>query len=142
MNDFINKWLFDPTIGKIVTALLGIIIVVTIVRILQRTVSSRITQTETRYRTRKYISLFGYVLGIIVLATVFSDKLGGFTVALGVTGAGILVSWPLTRRRHTGHNRQYIGLLAFVHMIHRDGPSESPHRGDFDGAFPVKKQPR
>lgn len=53
-------------------------------------------------------------------------------------GAGTLVSWPLTRRRHTGRNRQYIGLLAFVHLIHRDKPTESPHRGELDAASAVK----
>ena len=89
MTDSVKNWLFDPTIGKIVTAIIGILIVVGIVRFLQKTVTVRIKDTDTRYRVRKFVSFIGYILGIILLATVFSDRLGGLTVALGVAGAGI-----------------------------------------------------
>jgi small-conductance mechanosensitive channel len=89
MTDPIENWLFDPTVGKIVTAIVGILIVVGVVRFLQKTVTVRIKDTDTRYRVRKFVSFIGYILGIILLATVFSDRLGGLTVALGVAGAGI-----------------------------------------------------
>jgi small-conductance mechanosensitive channel len=89
MTDSVEKWLFDPTVGKIVTAIVGILIVVGIVRFLQKTVAVRIKDTDTRYRVRKFVSFIGYILGIVVLVTIFSDKLGGLTVALGVAGAGI-----------------------------------------------------
>jgi small-conductance mechanosensitive channel len=65
------------------------LIVVGIVRFLQRSVVQRIKETDSRYRVRKFVSFLGYILGIIVIITVFSDKLGGLTVALGVAGAGI-----------------------------------------------------
>lgn len=89
MKEFIDQWLFDPTIGKLVTAIIGILIVVAIVRFLQHSVVQRIKEPDSRYRVRKFVTFLGYVLGIIVLITVFSDKLGGLTVALGVAGAGI-----------------------------------------------------
>ena len=89
MTDSVEKWLFDPTVGKIVTAIIAILIVVGIVRFLQKMITVRIKDTDTRYRVRKFVSFIGYILGIVVLVTVFSDKLGGLTVALGVAGAGI-----------------------------------------------------
>lgn len=89
MTDSVEKWLFDPTVGKIVTAIIGILIVVGIVRFLQKTITVRIKDTDTRYRVRKFVSFIGYILGVVVLVTIFSDKLGGLTVALGVAGAGI-----------------------------------------------------
>jgi small-conductance mechanosensitive channel len=89
MTDSVEKWLFDPTVGKIVTAIVGILIVVGIVRFLQKTVTVRIKDTDTRYRVRKFVAFIGYIMGIVLLITVFSDKLGGLTVALGVAGAGI-----------------------------------------------------
>ena len=89
MTNSVEKWLFDPMIGKIVTAIVGILIVVGIVRFLQKTITVRIMDTDTRYRVRKFASFIGYILGIVVLVTIFSDKLGGLTVALGVAGAGI-----------------------------------------------------
>lgn len=89
MKEFTDKWIYDPMIGNIVAATIGILIVVTIVRLLQRTVSARLKDTDSRYRVRKFISFAGYILGIIVLVTAFSDKLSGLTVAFGVAGAGI-----------------------------------------------------
>ncbi|HEX9972094.1 MAG TPA: mechanosensitive ion channel family protein, partial [bacterium] len=89
MTESMQTLLFDPTVGKIVTAIIGILIVVGIIRFLQKTVTVRIKDTDTRYRVRKFVSFIGYILGIILLATVFSDRLGGLTVALGVAGAGI-----------------------------------------------------
>ena len=89
MNDFVNKWLLDPTVGKLVAAALAIIILIVLIKFFQKTLSKRIKDTDTRYRVRKSISFFGYLIAIFVLTIVFSDKLGGLTVALGVAGAGI-----------------------------------------------------
>ena len=89
MQEIVDKWIFDPTLGKIVSAIIGLIIVVTLVRLLQRTVSTQVKDKDSRYRIRKFISFLGYIIGVIVLATIFSDKLGNITVALGVAGAGI-----------------------------------------------------
>ena len=89
MNDFVNKWLFDPTVGKLVAAVLAIIILIALIKFFQKTLSKRIKDTDTRYRVRKSISFFGYLIAIFILTIVFSDKLGGLTVALGVAGAGI-----------------------------------------------------
>jgi small-conductance mechanosensitive channel len=89
MKEFVDRWLFDPNVGKIVTVIIGILIVVGIVRFLQRSVVQRIKESDSRYRVRKFVSFVGYILGTIVIITVFSDKLGGLTVALGVAGAGI-----------------------------------------------------
>jgi small-conductance mechanosensitive channel len=85
----LEKWLYDPTIGKLVTVLVGIVLVIIIVRFIQKILSKHIKDTNTRYRIRKFITFSGYILGFLVIITVFSDKLGGFTVALGVAGAGI-----------------------------------------------------
>jgi len=89
MEDFINKYLFDPTIGSLISAALGIIAVIVVVRILQRVLSKYIQDSSTRYRARKAATFFGYLLAFLVIATVYSDRLGGFTVAFGVAGAGI-----------------------------------------------------
>ncbi len=89
MEEALKRWLFDPTVGKLVAALVGIIIVYTIVRVLQKSISQRIADPGNRYRARKLVSFLGYVTGIMVLVTVFSDRLGGLTVTFGIAGAGI-----------------------------------------------------
>ena len=89
MEEFVNKWLLDPTIGKMVTAVVAIIIVISIVRLLQKLIVKKVKDVDTRYRFRKSISFFGYLLAVFALTIIFSDKLGGLTVAFGVAGAGI-----------------------------------------------------
>lgn len=92
MKDIIDRWLFNPVMGRLIAALLGIVIVIAVVRLLRRALSRRIKDTDTRYRARKFVSFGGYLLALVILTVVFSDKLGNLTVALGVAGAGIAFS--------------------------------------------------
>lgn len=89
MENFVEKWLFDPTVGKFVAAAIGVLIVMVISRIAKRSLSGVIKDTETRYRTRKFITLLSYLLIVFVIANVYSNRLGNLTVAFGVAGAGI-----------------------------------------------------
>ncbi|MEQ1948939.1 MAG: mechanosensitive ion channel domain-containing protein [Bryobacteraceae bacterium] len=89
MSDFVNTWLYNPGVGKLVSVVVGISIVFALVRFIQRSLSRYIEDVDTRYRARKFVSYLGYVAALVVTTTVFSDKLGGFTVAFGVAGAGI-----------------------------------------------------
>ena len=89
MEEFIRHWLLDPTVGKFVAAFIGILIIVTLVRFLKRYLFRYIKDSANRYRARKFVTFFGYSIGVIVIAAIFSDKLRGLTVALGIAGAGI-----------------------------------------------------
>lgn len=89
MDDSLKQWLFDPTVGRLIAALVGVLVVVVLVRFAQRALGRYVKDTDVRYRSRKFAAFVGYALGIFVVATVFSDRLGGLTVALGVAGAGI-----------------------------------------------------
>jgi len=85
----VRRWLLDPVIGKLVAAAVTVAVVFAVVRLLQRSLSRNIEDVDTRYRARKFVGFLGYVAAIAVIATMFSDRLGGFTVAFGVAGAGI-----------------------------------------------------
>lgn len=89
MQDFLQTWLYDPTVGKAIGTLLVVIIVVMMVRTTQRLLGRYIENSERRYRVRKLVTFGGYILAAFLLSLVFSDKLGGLTVFLGVAGAGI-----------------------------------------------------
>ena len=89
MEDPLMRWLFDPTTGKVVSTVLGIIVIHFFIRFLQRSLGRYVKDSDTRYRTRKLVSFVGYILAIIYITVVFSDRLGGLTVAFGVAGAGI-----------------------------------------------------
>jgi len=85
----LRQWLYDPTIGRLVAMTAGLLVIVVLIRTAQRTLASRIKDGDTRYRVRKALSFAGYVLAFVYLAALFSDRLGGLTVAFGVAGAGI-----------------------------------------------------
>lgn len=89
MEEQVKSWLFDPLVGKLVAALLVIATVYALSRLAQRSISRHVADGAARYRVRKGVSLLGYLVSIGVVATVFSDRLGGLTVAFGVAGAGI-----------------------------------------------------
>jgi Na+/H+ antiporter NhaD/arsenite permease-like protein len=89
MEEFVQQWLFDPVIGKVISAVVGLLLIYVIARFLQRALATRIKDPDARYRTRKAIAFAGYVVGIMLVAAVLSDQLGSLTVAFGVAGAGV-----------------------------------------------------
>lgn len=89
MNDLGVEWLSDPFVGKFVAIIFIAIIVIWFVRTAQNALSRHIDDKGRRYRLRKLITFFSYVVAIFALSIVFSDKLSGLTVFLGIAGAGI-----------------------------------------------------
>lgn len=89
MEEVIKDWLFDPVVGKLIAAALVVLVVFTIVRYSQRVLGRYVEDAQRRYRLRKLVTFFGYVLAIFLLSIVYSDKLSGLTVLLGILGAGV-----------------------------------------------------
>ncbi len=85
----LKEWLFDANVGRLAATIVGLAVIVVLVRAAQRALVGRIEDTDTRYRVRKAVGFSGYVFAFLFLAALFSDKLGGLTVAFGVAGAGI-----------------------------------------------------
>ncbi len=89
MQEQLGKWLYDPTGGKLVAAVISLAVLYFVIRLAQKSVSRYVKETTIRYRVRKFLSFLGYFLAVIVLGTVFSERLSSLTVAFGVAGAGI-----------------------------------------------------
>jgi small-conductance mechanosensitive channel len=89
MEDQLKKFLFDPTVGKLATILIGIIVIWLVIKAVQRNFISKLKDSNNRYKTKKISTFAGYLFSVILIAIVYSNKLGGFTIALGVAGAGI-----------------------------------------------------
>lgn len=88
-NDAIKEILYNPMIQKGVAVFVGVAIIWGLVKLLQKNFASRIKNNEARYKTRKFTSFIGFLLTALLVTVVFSEKLGGLTVAIGVAGAGI-----------------------------------------------------
>jgi len=89
MEDFFKNWLFDPTVSKIIFAIVGVLLISVIIRFLQRSLSRYIRDSDTRYRARKFLAFLGYLIGIVFVSAVFSKRLGGLHIAFGIVGAGV-----------------------------------------------------
>lgn len=89
MYEWVEKWLFDPIVGKLVLSVVGLLVIAALVRLARTALRKRIKDSDLRHRVRKGISFLGYVVGILFLTFVYSDQLGSLTVAFGVAGAGV-----------------------------------------------------
>jgi small-conductance mechanosensitive channel len=89
MEEFVERWLLDPTVGKLVTATVGILIVIALVRIFRGVLTRYVQEPGNLYRAKKMVSVLGYFIGLLIIAMIFSDSLGKMAVVLGVAGAGI-----------------------------------------------------
>ncbi|MDP3090569.1 MAG: mechanosensitive ion channel [Nitrospira sp.] len=86
---FIESWLFDPTVGKLVSTTVAILLVMALVRISRRVLNRYVQEPGNLYRAKKMVTFLGYFTGLIAISLIFSDSLGRMAVAFGVAGAGI-----------------------------------------------------
>lgn len=86
---FVENWLFDPTVGKLVSAAVGILIVMALVRVFRGVLNRYVQEPGNLYRAKKMVSFLGYFTGLVIISLIFSDRLGKTAVAFGVAGAGI-----------------------------------------------------
>jgi len=89
MEATVKTLLFNPTVGRLVSAAIAVIVVLATSHFLQRHIGRSISATDTRYRAQKFVGLPGYLVALFAITIVFEDKLGGLTVAFGVAGAGV-----------------------------------------------------
>ena len=89
MEETLKLWLFDPTVGKFITAAIALIIVIAVSRVIKGSIKRYVKNVDSRYRLRKFITFLSYIVIILLLTLIFSDRLGGLTVAMGVAGAGV-----------------------------------------------------
>ena len=89
MEDNIKEILYNPIVGKLAFLAVGVGVIWFIIKLIKRNLFARIKENDNRYRARKFGSFIGYFLTVVLITVVFSDKLGGLTVAFGVAGAGI-----------------------------------------------------
>ena len=89
MQNFFYRFYNDPTWGRILVVIAGLLILFIVNRIIKRTLLGYVKENETKYKLKKTVTFLIYVLAIVFISVVYSDKLSGITIALGVAGAGI-----------------------------------------------------
>jgi small-conductance mechanosensitive channel len=74
---------------KLIIVFISILLIYIIASIIRRFIPKIISETGSRYRARKFVNFLGYALVVLAVLIVYSNQLTGFTVFLGVAGAGI-----------------------------------------------------
>ena len=87
--DELRNIIDNPRFANLLIIALGIIVIWTFTRLIKSVLPKYIKETDQRYRTRKFINYVGYFLIVILILTIYSSRLSGLTVFLGVAGAGI-----------------------------------------------------
>ena len=85
----IRNWIAQPLVRQAAIAMVGLAEIAVLSRMFRRSISGHLKDPDARYRARKFVTFLAYLVGFLFVATVFTDRLGGLTVAMGVTGAGI-----------------------------------------------------
>jgi small-conductance mechanosensitive channel len=89
MESTIRLWLTDPTVIRVLTAIVGLFAILFFAGLIRSSITRYVSETDSRYRLRKLITFFAYLTALLMLSVVFSNQLSGVTVAFGVAGAGI-----------------------------------------------------
>ena len=77
---------------KLITVFAALLLIYLTTTVIKRIIPKYVAETESRYRARKFINFIGYTLIILAILVVYSNQLTGFTVFLGVAGAGIALA--------------------------------------------------
>jgi small-conductance mechanosensitive channel len=82
-------WFSSDAGRRVLTAAATVAALVLVTRLARSAAANRIGDVDVRYRVRKAILFVSAAIGLIALIGIFAGRLGGFTVAFGVAGAGI-----------------------------------------------------
>jgi len=88
MPDIFNEFIDGPAIMRILMIAAGFIFIIVLIKVIKKSLSKRV-KADNWYKTKKAVNISGYILAVLLILAVYSDRLTGITVALGVAGAGI-----------------------------------------------------
>lgn len=87
--EFMASWLQQQMVERILIILIGAVVIFFLSYYLKKVISRHVTDSENKYRSQKAVSIFAYILIVVVVLLVYSDKLGNIGISLGLAGAGI-----------------------------------------------------
>lgn len=84
------QWLVhEPFVQKSIGTLIVLVFLLYFVSLGKAQINRHVSDSTTRYKMRKSITLFAYIFFAIIAIAVFKENMGNFAVALGVIGGGI-----------------------------------------------------
>jgi Na+/H+ antiporter NhaD/arsenite permease-like protein len=113
----VESFLSSVALQNIILFLIGFFIIWGINKLIQRKLLTKIKENTNRNKAQKFTTFLGYVLVIILLLIIYSEKFKGFTMAIGLAGAGIAFSLQEVIASLAGCYRQWYWTLK-IHTIH------------------------
>lgn len=89
MNQQLQTLLENISVQRIAIISVGIVVILILSFLVKRALNRRIKETDRKYKARKAVNMFAYLLMVSVVLFVYSDKLGNVGIAMGMAGAGI-----------------------------------------------------
>lgn len=74
VEETIKGLLFHPAVGRIVAAVVVVLLVLTVSRLLQRSIGRVVKDVDARYRARKFVNFIGYFVAFPPVAVVSGDR--------------------------------------------------------------------
>lgn len=88
MENMFQELFTNSLFQKFIIAFIGLALIILITKVMKKSLINHI-KADNWYKTRKAINVLGYILAILLMGIVFSDRLGGITVTMGFASAGI-----------------------------------------------------
>lgn len=89
MERYIEEWVSYISTNKHIVVIISILAVIVVVSFLKKYLTRFITDGQSRYYVRKFITFAGYIIGLLLLFSAFSKQMRNITVIIGIAGAGI-----------------------------------------------------
>ncbi|SHF17989.1 mechanosensitive ion channel family protein [Alkalibacter saccharofermentans] len=89
MEKYLELFIEEPSIRKLVVAVIGAFIIIVIKNLIRARLGKYIKDRSSSYKTKKAVNVVGYFAVVVFIMILYSDSLGGVTVVLGIAGAGI-----------------------------------------------------
>jgi len=89
MDNLLEEFSNNQDLRRIIYVFIGIVVILFISKLIKRQSVKYVSENRNKYRAKKFISFFSYIIIIILISIVYSGKLGNISVIIGVTGAGI-----------------------------------------------------
>lgn len=89
IKEIIASFLNQQNVERLLIILVGILFVLVLSSFLKKIITRKVNDSANKYRSRKAVNVLSYLMIIIVVLFVYSDRLGNIGIALGLAGAGI-----------------------------------------------------
>ncbi|GIW52839.1 MAG: mechanosensitive ion channel protein MscS [Gemmatimonadales bacterium] len=90
--DAVTGILLSPVVRRIAAAVVALFAVALVVRLVNRVLTRAVSDSDTRYRSRKIVTFLGYAAGVLLVIAIGSGNLGAFGITVGVLGAAVVFS--------------------------------------------------